>query len=99
MTNGEAAAFILQISDQLPAMAVPFFGLEQHRQLLIAMNNCKLLSYPEVTGDPNGIRASGLSVCPQCHQNYFDHPKDWRLVGYSFVPFLRVLCDGTRVKL
>jgi hypothetical protein len=64
------------------------------------------MNWPRIHGplplNPNPrdlfIRACGDSVCV-CGQDYYSHPPDWQELSYQRQPFLRVLCDGTRVKL
>jgi hypothetical protein len=60
---------------------------------------CGLHEYPAVRGDPDGVRCSGAMTCPICWRTYYDHPLDWRVLGYNSRAFLNVLCDGRRVKL
>ena len=46
------------------------------------------------------IRASGDCVCTHCGREYQKHPHDpYELSSIDSHPFLRVLCDGRRVKL
>jgi hypothetical protein len=45
------------------------------------------------------IRASGDVVCEECGDTYYHHPRDMRQLSDLDLPFLRVLCDGRRVKL
>jgi hypothetical protein len=54
--------------------------------------------YPDVIGNPAGERESGECLC-ECGKTFFEHPFDWRVIGYGNVPFLNILCDGRRVKL
>jgi len=49
--------------------------------------------------EPDFTRASGECICPHCQKPYYKHPFDWDVLGYDGLPFLRMLCDGTRVKL
>jgi len=50
--------------------------------------------------DPDSfIRASGDCVCEVCGDQYRHHPHDMKQLGYNDEPFLRVLCNGRRVKL
>lgn len=46
-------------------------------------------------------RAGGGSVCPSCFSRYREHPLDRRPEAMSDTeePWLRVLCNGERVKL
>lgn len=81
-----------------PAARGEFREIEQ-ATLALAMDRCGLAEYPAVVGRPDGERASGDCVCPQCGQDYFSHPMDWRVIGYGDVPFLNILCNGERVKL
>jgi hypothetical protein len=64
-----------------------------------AMQRCGMSEYPDVTGDPDGERAGGDCVCSRCGQSYYDHPLDWRVLGYGGQAYLQILCDGQRVKL
>lgn len=59
---------------------------------------CGLSELPEWNGREDRY-ASGDCLCPVCQQEYAKHPADWRVIGYGNVPFLNILCDGTRVKL
>lgn len=43
-------------------------------------------------------RAAGDEVC-SCGHPYREHAHDDKVLGYDQKPFLRVLCDGRRVKL
>jgi hypothetical protein len=45
------------------------------------------------------IRAHGDTLCPSCRAGYRRHPYDPAELSFDGRPFLRVLCDGTRVKL
>lgn len=46
------------------------------------------------------IRASGDCICSVCGKRYGDHPTDKVVLSaIDSLPFLHVLCDGTRVKL
>lgn len=67
--------------------------------LEMSLKRCGLASYPAVSGDPSGDRCSGEMVCTTCGMNYYQHPEDWRLLGYGDRPFLNIICDGQRVKL
>ena len=58
------------------------------------------------TGEVDFIRAGGDCVCSACHKLYYDHPNcknsevHKRMRSSSFPEYvLRVLCDGTHVKL
>ena len=64
-----------------------------------SMALCGMSELPEVTGEPNGERCSGQTICEKCGQDYFSHPMDWRQIGYGNVPFNNILCSGKRVKL
>ncbi len=74
-------------------------------QLRKSMEKCGLNNYPGLMM-PNTDgeifvldRVSGECICNICKQKYYDHPLDWRIIGYNNIPFLNILCDGTRVKL
>lgn len=45
------------------------------------------------------IRASGDAVCEECGDTYYHHPKDMKQLSDLGLPFLRVACDGRRLKL
>lgn len=45
------------------------------------------------------VRVSGEAICPECGKKYVDHPYDTRQVDWEGYPFLRVACDGRRLKL
>ena len=47
------------------------------------------------------VRASGDCLCSDCGKKYYDHPSDKapESLDWEGHPFLRILCDGTRVKL
>lgn len=92
-------AWIEELAESLdPAARAEFRGIEQD-MLRRSMEKCSMTKYPPVSGDPNGERVCGEMICEVCGQEYFDHPFDWRVIGYGNVPFLNVLCDGRRVKL
>lgn len=65
--------------------------------------------YPTITIDPVAganrqlerafIRASGDCICKDCKKKYRQHPQDMEELSYDGYPYLRILCDGTRVKL
>lgn len=45
-------------------------------------------------------RASGDCVCELCSKPYWQHPNDeTHLSGIDGAPYLRILCDGSLVKL
>lgn len=44
-------------------------------------------------------RASGECICPDCNKEYWRHPSDRENVDFNGHPFLRILCNGDRVKL
>lgn len=73
------------------------FGPIDRVVLRKAMYRCNMDRLPE----PNGVdeRAAGDCICDVCGNAYLHHPLDWRLIGYGDVPFVHVLCDGSRVKL
>jgi hypothetical protein len=45
------------------------------------------------------LRAHGECRCDACGLTYYRHPPDVYELSNDGEPFLRVLCDGTRVKL
>lgn len=49
--------------------------------------------FKQVEPDQPFKRSHHLAPCPECGKPAIDHPTDGRM------PFLTVLCDGTRVKL
>lgn len=92
-------SFICAVAGSLDSAARAQFGKIEEITLRRAMDACGMKGYPIVTGDPDGMRTSGDMVCDRCGREYGAHPMDWRVIGYGDVPFLNVLCDGTRVKL
>lgn len=44
------------------------------------------------------LRASGDVVCEECGDTYYHHPSDMKQL-FEGRPFLRVACDGRRLKL
>lgn len=54
------------------------------------------------TQDPHKdkfVRANGESVCKTCCRKYYAHPEDLDTLDNHNRPFLRILCNGLRVKL
>lgn len=92
-------AFVDQLAAGLDPSARKEFSDAYRRILLLSMERCGMTEYPPVRGEPDYDRASGDMVCSMCDCHYHEHPLDWRLIGYGNVPFLVVLCDGSRVKL
>lgn len=45
------------------------------------------------------LRARGFVTCSQCNQAYRDHPLDTVHVNSDGEPYLRIHCNGMRVKL
>ena len=90
--------FFDSINNSLDSIAKQKFDDLAKYQLRKAMEKCKMVQYPE-TDDIDGIRASGECICNICGKEYYDHPYDWRIIGYGGVPYLNIICDGTRVKL
>ena len=45
------------------------------------------------------IRADHNTVCEVCGDVYRNHPHDMKQLGMNNEPFLRVRCDGRRLKL
>lgn len=90
---------IEQIAALLDPAALVEFGEVERLTLAKHFELVGMDHYPDLTGDPHGERADGMTTCDQCGCTYFDHPPDWRVIGYGNVPFLNVLCDGRRVKL
>jgi len=50
-------------------------------------------------GDTGCVRASGDVLCEECGDTYYHHPSDMKQLDSEGRPFLRVACDGTRLKL
>lgn len=87
------------IAASLDPLAAVEFGTVERLQLKRAMEMCGMATLPELIGEPEGERCSGVMLCEKCQMAYMDHPLDWRLIGHGNVPFLNILCDGRRVKL
>lgn len=45
------------------------------------------------------IRSAGDVACEVCGDTYRHHPYDMKMVDHEGHPFLRVRCDGRRLKL
>ena len=45
------------------------------------------------------FHASGDCLCSVCGKEYREHPRDYGQVDWEGIPFLRVLCNGSRMKL
>lgn len=88
----------LLVSQMDPATRAKFRDPERF-MLAKSMERCRMSALPEVTGDPAGDRCCGSMICERCGQNYYVHPMDWRVIGHGDVPFLNIICDGSRVKL
>jgi hypothetical protein len=52
---------------------------------------------PPYDGDDD--RADGACVCTDCGLAYRDHPDEVATLSDQGYPFLKTLCDGSRVKL
>lgn len=91
--------FVSSIALRLDSAAAAEFGEPERMILVSMMRNVGMAEYPPVLGDPAGERACGDCICERCRKPYFEHPYDWRVIGYGNVPFLNVLCNGLRVKL
>jgi hypothetical protein len=91
--------YIRGLAARLDPAAQAEFGEIERLILKRSMIACGMEEYPPVRGDSTGARASGDMVCKICLQTYAAHPMDWRVIGYGDVPFLNVLCNGSRVKL
>lgn len=48
---------------------------------------------------PDYFRADKDVICPACGEIYQDHPLDGIHKDWTGAPWLRILCDGRRVKL
>ncbi len=59
---------------------------------------CNMQSIPPPSAK-EWYRCSGDCECAICGQLYLAHPLDWLDLGYDDRPYLRVLCNGDRVKL
>lgn len=73
------------------------FSQAERFMLKKSMQSCGMKSLPDPIGD--GERCSGECVCEKCGHDFYHHPEEWRRIGYGNVPYLKILCDGTLVKL
>lgn len=73
-----------------------FGDFEQHA-IKQSMKLCGMAVLPEPKHDID--RVSGDCICSICGNDFYSHPMDWRVLGYGNVPFLNIICDGTRAKL
>lgn len=92
-------AFIERLRASLDPAARAEFGYPEEVILRRSMEKVGMTEYPPLEGDHNGDRSYGDAICEDCECTYWQHPPDWRVIGYGNVPFLNVLCDGRRVKL
>ena len=53
----------------------------------------------EIGAGEDIVRASGDVVCDECGDTYYHHPSDMKQLDNEGRPFLRVACDGRRLKL
>ena len=53
----------------------------------------------EQTTEVNFYRASGECICDKCGKEYWRHPRDKENLDFHGEPFLKILCNGDRVKL
>lgn len=75
---------------------VAWFGMgpQQARELGVTlMKNAYNLD------EGNMIHTSGDVVCDICGDTYRHHPHDMKVLSHDGRPFLRVACDGRRMKL
>lgn len=91
--------FIDDVMSRLDPDGFASFDGHAQRCLADAMHRCGMTQYPPVPERDVFVRGNGDSSCPICSHKYRAHPLDWRMLGYGDVPFLRVLCDGRRIKL
>lgn len=91
--------FLGRLMASLDPQARREFGEIEQCMLVRSMDACGMTQYPPLAGPAEGERTSGDMICETCGLEYGGHPLDWRVIGYGNVPFLKVLCDGRRVKL
>lgn len=91
--------YIDEVAGQMPIRVRENFRRPERIMLRMQLQACGLMRLPDLAGCANGERASGEMICDRCGRIYYDHPMDWRVIGYGDVPFLKILCDGRRVKL
>jgi hypothetical protein len=96
-TTDTTSHVIIKLLKTLDELAFEQFGRPQQIQLRMALIRCRMSDLPEPVGEWE--RASGDSVCPVCNEYFGAHPMDWREIGCGDVPFLKILCNGRRVKL
>lgn len=99
VANSTLDHFIDNVAKSLEPAAFAEFREPERICLRRSMEKCGLTQYPVLKGPASGERASGACVRDLCGHDFYSHPADWRVIGYGNVPFLNVLCDGTRVKL
>lgn len=94
----ELIAAVEAVEASLDEAACAQFGWIEKYCLAKCWEQCGLKAYPDHNGNDMD-RCSGDMLCSICGKEYRLHPMDWRVIGYGDVPFLNVICDGTRVKL
>lgn len=80
----------------------PSFGtrkVEGDPPVLILEHQDRRFHMREVFKPEDFIRASGDVVCDECGDSYYHHPCDMKQLDNEDRPFLRVACDGRRLKL
>lgn len=77
--------------------AVSWLGLppDDARQLAVFIMN----RANEADESEPFFRSSGDCVCEVCGDTYRHHPHDMKQLDHQGEPFLRVRCDGRRLKL
>ncbi len=66
--------------------------------MTVALNSRNLVD-EIIDGIRQCVRASGDVECDICGDTYYHHPSDMKQLDGDGRPYLRVACDGTRLKL
>lgn len=80
--------YIAILAGTMDAATREEFRSPERWSLKRAMIVCGMHEFPYVVGNPTGERCSGEMICENCGKTYYQHPSDWRVIGYGNVPFL-----------
>lgn len=97
-SNPNSQARIIGDPDVLVQVLMMALGDPANEAFRTAFEEAFGLEEPEGTGIDDFVRASGDAICGNCGQPYKRHAFDYSELCDG-VPYLNVICDGTKVKL
>lgn len=74
-------------------------SLEADPAVLVIKHDGRIFHMREAFEPYDILRTSGDVVCEECGDTYRHHPSDMKQLDSEGRPFLRVGCDGRRLKL